>query len=255
LQLDAIRTFLFRAFRVSLFLLLVLVTSAFLNYMGNFIVHSSLLALKDIHFEGCRNATSQELMKAADVRPGKNIFDVDLEKLAQQLKANPWVKDVMIKRVFPNRLKIRVTERVAVAMAYHKRLFLVDKEGVLFKEVEPGDNIDLPIITGLSLSSPNTQLIREAFVLLDTAEQTGVLPKDMVSEVHLDRNDGFIIYTLQKAMPIRMSSRDYKRKLNLFARIKEDLHNRQIEPERIDLISPEVAHVSVASSRDRYKRR
>jgi len=91
--------------------------------------------------------------------------------------------------------------------------------------------------------------------LLDTAEQTGALPKDMVSEVHVASNDGFILYTLQKAMPIRISSRDYKRKLNLLARIKEDLHNRQIEPKRIDLISSEVAHVRLASSIDRYKRR
>ena len=255
LKLGTIRKNFCRTFRVLLFLLLILVTSVLLNYLGSFIVHSSLLSLKDIHFEGCRNVTPQELMKAADVREGKNIFDIDLEKLAQQLKANPWVKEVIIKRVFPHRIKISINERVPVALAHHKRLFLVDNEGVLFKEVEPGDDIDMPIITGLSFSKSNTRLIKEIFVLLDTAEQTGALLKAMVSEVHVDSNDGFIVYTLQKAMPIRISSRDYKRKLNLLARIKEDLHNRQIEPKRIDLISPEVAHVRLASSIDRYKRR
>jgi len=252
---DAIRALLVRTVRVVLFLLLVLVTSAIVNYVGNFIVHSSLLSLKDITFEGCRNVTPKELMKAADVMPGRNIFDMDLEQLAQQLKASPWVKDVILKRVFPNRLKIRIIERVPVAMAYQEKLFLVDKEGVLFKEVAPGDNRDMPIITGLSPSQPNTQLIKEAFILLDTAEQTGALAKNLISEVHLDGNDGFVIYTLEQAMPILLSSRDCKRKLELFARIQEDLHNRQIEPERIDLISSEVAHVSVASIRDRKKRR
>lgn len=255
LNLNTIGELLLRSFRVVLFLLLILGTSILLNYLGTFIVHSSLLSLSDIHFEGCQNVTPQELLKTADVKEGKNIFDIDLEKLARHLKDNPWVKDVIIKRVFPHRLKITIHERVPVALAHHKRLFLVDNEGVLFKEVEPGDDIDMPIITGLSFSKPNTHLIKEIFVLLDSAEETGALPKDMVSEVHVESNVGFIVYTLQRAMPIRISSRDYKRKLTLFARIREDLNNRQIEPKRIDLVSPEVAHVKVASSIDCYRRR
>lgn len=255
MNLNAIANLFFRSFRVVLFLLLVVGTSILLNYLGSFIVHSSLLSLKDIHFEGCQNVTPQELMKTADVKKGKNILAIDLEKLARHLKDNPWVKDVMVKRVFPHRLKINISERVPVALAHHKRLFLVDNEGVLFKEVEPGDDIDMPIITGLSFSKPNAQLIKEIFALLDTAEETGALPKDTVSEVHVERDDGFIVYTLQRAMPIRISARDYKRKFNLFARINEDLNNRQIEPKRIDLVSPEVAHVKLASSLDCYKRR
>jgi cell division protein FtsQ len=255
LKLDAVRRFLFRTFRVGLFLLLVLVTSVLLNYLGRYVVHSSLLSFKDIHFEGCRNVTPQELMKAVDLKVGTNIFALDLENLAQQLKTNPWVKDVTIKRAFPHRLKIKIDERIPVALAHNKRLFLVDDEGVLFKEVDAGDDIDMPIITGVSFPKPNRRSLKEVFVLLDTAEQTGALPRHMISEVHVDNPDGFIIYTLDEAMPIRITSQDYKRKLRLFARIKEDLHNRHIEPKRVDLVSPEVAHIKLASSTDRYKRR
>ena len=161
LKQGTIRKFFFRTFRTLLFLFFVLITSILFNSLGNFIVHSSWLSLKDVRFEGCQHVTPQELMKLAGVKKGMNIFDLNLEKVAQRLKGNPWVKEVKIKRVFPHRLQISIKERIPVALAYHKRLLLVDNEGVLFKEVERDDDIDMPVITGLSSFKPTINSVPE----------------------------------------------------------------------------------------------
>ena len=234
--------------RYTFCLLIILVTSTLLNYLGNFIIHSPYFALKDIRFEGCRKVSPQELMKLAEIRKGANIFAINLTELAQRLKFNPWIKEAKIERIFPYALKIIVNERTPVALVSHKKLFFVDKEGVLFKEVEPNDNMDMPVITGLSSSELRPHILKNILDLLDTADQIGVLPKDMVSEVHIDSNYGLTLYTLQDATPIRLGFRDYRKKLNLLTRIREDLYNRKIRPKAIDFVSSDMAHVRLASS-------
>ena len=247
-QPKGIKKLFFHTIWTVLFLLVILIISFLLNYLGSFIAHSSYLTLRDIRFEGCQNVSPQELMKLAEIRPGSNIFALNLKRLAQRLKSNPWVKEVKIERIFPHVLKIIVNERVPVVLVNHKKLFLTDREGVLFKEVESNDTFDMPVITGLSFSEPNSHLIKKVLTLLDTADQIGVLPKDMVSEIHIDKNYGITLYPLLEAASIRIGRGDYKEKLNLLASIKKDLYNRQIDPGVIDLISPEIAHVKLAPS-------
>jgi cell division protein FtsQ len=226
---------------------LVVVTLIPLNYAGRLIANSPCLALEDIRFEGCNNANPQELMKFAHLKPGMNIVSLNLHEIAQRLNTHPWVKEVKIERLFPHLLTIKVAERIPVALVNNKKLFFVDGEGDLFKEVEPKDNVDMPVITGLSFSEPNTKLIKEVLNFLDSADQTGILPKNMLSEVHVDHDYGITLYTLSEALPIRMDLGHYPEKLKLLKSIKDDLNTRQISPEAIDIISLDEVHVRVTS--------
>lgn len=248
IQPGEIKKLFFPFIRMVLFLSLIFVTTIPLNYVGDLVVSSSYLALRHIRFEGCNNVHPQELIKLTQVREGTNILFLHLEELAQRINANPWVKEVKIEKVFPHLLNIKVEERVPVALINHEKLFLVDREGNLFKEVEPNDNTDLPVITGISFSELNAQLIKEVLNLLDNADQVGILPKEEVSEVHFDKDYGLTFYTLKDAIPIRMGIGDFQEKLKLLASIKEDMEVRRIEPKAIDIISLEEAHVKVASS-------
>ena len=243
-----LKKIIFSSLHFILFLSLILIISVLLNHLLKVIVQSSYFSLKDIRFEGCKNVTPLELMKLAQIKKRTNLLTINLRKLAQRLNSNPWIKEVKVKRILPHTLKIKVKERIPVALVNHKKLFLVDKEGVLFKEVEPGDDIDMPVITGLSFSQPNSKLIKKVLVLLETADKTGVLPKDRISEVHIDNNYGLTLYTVKKAIPIRIGFQSYREKLNLLASIQKDLCSRQIDSEAIYFVSKEVAHVKLATS-------
>jgi cell division protein FtsQ len=161
---------------------------------------------------------------------------------------NPWVKDVRIERNFPHQLIIKIAERVPVALVSQDDLFLVDQEGDLFKKVERQDNIDMPVITGLSLSEPNTQRVREILGFLETAEHMGVFPTRTVSEVHVDGDYGITIYTLTEDIPIQMDLKNYSEKLAFLRSLKEDLAERKIKPQAIEIISLDEARVKIASS-------
>lgn len=45
----------------------------------------------------------------------QGLFSIDVHALREQLLADPWVREVSIRRVWPHTLMIRVTEQVAVA--------------------------------------------------------------------------------------------------------------------------------------------
>ena len=234
--------------RLMLFSALIILTAASLYYGGGFIARSPYFALQDIRFEGCKNVTPQELMSLAHLRQGYNILALNLQEISQKIIANPWVKDVRIERNFPHQLIIEITERVPVALASQEDLFLVDREGDLFKKVERQDNIDMPVITGLSLSEPNTQRVKEILDFLETAEHMGIFPTRTVSEVHVDGDYGITLYTLTENIPIQMDLKNYSEKLALLRSLKEDLAKRKIKPQAIEIISLDEARVKIASS-------
>ena len=237
--------------RLMLFSALIILTASSLYYGGSFIARSPYFALQDIRFEGCKNVKPQELMNLAHLQPGYNILALNLQEISQKIITNPWVKDVRIERNFPHQLIIDVTERIPVALASQEALFLVDREGNLFKKVERQDNIDMPVVTGLSLSEPSTQRVKKILDFLETAEHMGVFPLRTVSEVHVDGDCGIVLYTLTENIPIQMDLKNYSEKLALLRSIKEDLAKRKIEPQAIEIISLDEARVKIASSSKR----
>jgi len=235
--------------RLMLVSVFVILTAASLYYGGSYVARSPYFVLHDIRFEGCKNTTPQELMRLANIRQGYNILALNLQEISRRIISNPWVKDVRIERNLPHQqLIIRITERVPVVLASQKDLFLVDREGDLFKKVERQDNIDMPVITGLSPSEPNTQRIKKILGFLKTAEHMGIFPLRIISEVHVEGDYGVILYTLTDNISIRMNLKNYSEKLALLKNIKEDLAKRKIETQAIEIISSDEARVKIASS-------
>lgn len=248
LHRETVKRVFFTAIRTLFFISLIIIASIFVNHLVHYIVQSSYLSLKDVQFEGCQKLSPQELMRLTGIPMETNIFTLNLKEIARQLKFNRWVKEVKITRIFPHALKIKVDERIPVAIVSHEKLFFLDKEGVLFKEVENKDHLDMPVITGLSFSEQNAHIIKKVLSVMDTADKTGVLPSDVISEIHVDSNNGLTFYTLQDAIPIRIGIGDYREKLNLLSQIQEDLHKRKVKAKAIELISSGVAHVRLSST-------
>ena len=111
-------------------------------------------------------------------------------------------------------------------MARKNKLYLVDRDGVVFKQVESHDPVDMPVITGSEVKHGNaTHWLKTAFELLGSVEETDILPVASISEVHVEPRYGVTLYTIHDAVPIRMGFDDYHDKLTLLAHIQKDLRN------------------------------
>lgn len=106
----------------------------------------------------------EQVIKAADLREGVNIFRVNLARVHDDLQALPQVDDVQVVRKMPNEIDITITERKPVAWITSEKTlndpfssenaFLIDARGVLMKQKKLlPEYLGLPLITGCSSES------------------------------------------------------------------------------------------------------
>jgi cell division protein FtsQ len=108
-----------------------------------------VLPVRTVAVEGASPDRANELRVYAGVPRGAPLFRVDLDEVAARVEEHPHVARAAVRRVPPDGLAIRVEERQAVAVVSADELYLVDDTGVPFKRAQPGDGLDLPLITGV----------------------------------------------------------------------------------------------------------
>ena len=115
-----------------------------------------------------------QILKAADLHEGENIFTVNLAQVHDRLQQLPQVDEVQVLRKMPAEIDIRVVERKPVAwITSDKQMsdpfasdaaFLVDARGVLMKEKKLlPEYLGLPLITGCTSESLEAGKTVESF--------------------------------------------------------------------------------------------
>ena len=182
-----------------------------------------------------------DILDASDIKIGDSLFDLELHMIGRKIEEHPWIARAEVERSFPDQVVIRVVERQARAIIDLDYLYYVDREGVAFKMLESGDELDYPVITGIDrqylLDHPDqTQNSLDlALSLMDQLEQRKLFNLDDVSEIHFDQQEGLIIYTRIGGVPVRMGKENFYAKLDRFEAIYEDLEPRLLALKYIDL--------------------
>lgn len=98
--------------------------------------------------------TAAEIIDAAQVEEGQNLFRINRPTTYQQiLDTLPYIRSVNIRRDFPDELVITVTEtRAAAFLSCTEGTFLLDARGKVLEQVVAPPS--LPEITGLSPLPP-----------------------------------------------------------------------------------------------------
>jgi hypothetical protein len=148
-------------------LLLVFVSGAVLGVRysaKHFFFENPDYQLSQIDFQTDGTLQRDQILKAADLREGVNIFSVNLTHLRDRLQLLPQVDEVQVIRKLPGEIDIRVVERKPVAWITSEKqiadpfasdvAFLVDARGVLMKEKKLlPEYLGLPLITGCTSES------------------------------------------------------------------------------------------------------
>jgi len=96
-----------------------------------------------------------------------NFFTVDLEAARAAFQAAPWVRQALVRREFPNRLRVRLQEHQAVALWGEHESRMVNSFGEVF-EANAGDleSDDLPRLAGPDGQSREVLAMYQALVPL-----------------------------------------------------------------------------------------
>lgn len=141
--------------------------------------------------------TVQRILKEGNIEEGVNILRIDIEELRERLGQLPQVKDVEVRRVLPNQLKVRIEERAPVAwiscpaMGIRPRTsdrgFMLDAEGFVVPcEALLRKYLNLPVIRAASLPRVKLGAVIESeqvLAALDLIEKSDELFFDRQIEI------------------------------------------------------------------------
>jgi len=125
----------FRVLRLSL-LLVILLFSGYEIY--NFLIHSPYFRIEEIKIEGNQDIDRKDILSLLEIKKGENIFRVKLKRATRGLRSLKEIKEIDIHRDFPDKIVIKITERVPIAEldggdnGRSNKVELIDKEGITF---------------------------------------------------------------------------------------------------------------------------
>ena len=107
----------------------------------------------------------------------------------------------------------------------------MDSAGVVFAPVAAGQELDLPVITGLDAFNTNEekqQMIDSATSFLRLAKRNNPnLPAQNVSEIHFTVNGELVLYLVKHPFPIYFGKEGIKRKYYQLRKVLEVLYRKQ----------------------------
>lgn len=106
-------------------------------------------AIKDVTISGLKELTPAEILRDGDVGAKNSLALLDPTALRDRLKTIPLVREVSIRKLFPNDLHINVQERDAAALWQKDgQLSLIAADGVPIDTVEDNRFNGLPFLVG-----------------------------------------------------------------------------------------------------------
>lgn len=114
-----------------------------------------LFNINEYSVSGVLRYSEEQILEAGNLKVGKNMYNLDLEKTAEKIKDKLiYVEDVSLQRKLPDQLIVTVTEAEAYACCeYDNGRYCVISRGGRFLETEQlQKREDLIIITGMELT-------------------------------------------------------------------------------------------------------
>jgi cell division protein FtsQ len=102
-----------------------------------------------IALTGEKQLTREEILNIAGISGRASLLFLDAEAARTRLKANAWIADVTILKLFPDRLHIAVTERRAFALWQKDgRVGVISRDGVMVEPFVAPHVAHLPLVVG-----------------------------------------------------------------------------------------------------------
>lgn len=235
-------------FRGVACLAMILLMSLVCIFAYDWVTQCAYFSAEEIHVEGCRRLDPEEIRNIAGVSKGVNILSVNLASAKKRLTAEPWIADAGIRRAFPSKISIVIREHDPVAVIGFGRLFLINREGRIFKEYDRSDPDLLPVISGVDYrkwageGAWRKRIFGSVMDVLKIAEQKGsAIGRERIEKIIVDSEIGLTLQTRQPVTRIELGFGEYEKKFERFERVVAYL--AQTAPEkslsRVDLRNPD----------------
>ncbi len=119
------------------------------NFLNTILINNGFI-IKNIEISGVKHLDKNDIIKIINAYDDINIFNVNIKNIYEEIKNNTWIKKASIKIIYPNTIRILLTEKKPVAIWQNRyRNSLITKYGdVIYEKNLEGFKNYLPIVIG-----------------------------------------------------------------------------------------------------------
>ena len=197
-------------------------------YTGRqYLTHSPHFDLTHVEIAPTRHAPRKELYRVVRRSVGKNVFRIDLGRIADDLERVPWVRSAAVKRILPDRIHCTIEERMPRGMArLDDRSWLVDEDGVAIDTLgEKTTMYSFPIFTGIDDANQerSKKQIRRGVALLRYLNDAAQGLTTQISQIDLRRDDRIGLHMADGGPEVRLNPVDFGSNLERYLTMRDYL--------------------------------
>lgn len=211
--------------------------------LNRFVYENPAFAIREVQVHTDGILAPEQLRRWAGVRPGQNLFALDLARVKRDLELVPLIESASVERIVPATLRIRVTEREPVAQlnvprpdgrgGFEVGVFWLDPTGHVMVPpdprqcaVPPQPDEALPVLTGVGLQdlqpgrrleSPQVRAALELIVAFGHSPMAGLVD---LRRIDVSAPEVLIVTTGQGA-EVTFSAQNIEQQLRRWREIHE----------------------------------
>lgn len=195
----------------------------------------------NLRIDGARQTSRAAVTNIFASDFGRSLYELPVAERRRRLLAVNWIKQAAVMRVWPNRIHVRIEERIPVAFVQIEandgstRAAMIDAEGIVVDK-QNAKRFDLPVLTGIRESHTEDERARRVRRMMKLAEEMGgAMAK--ISEV--DAADSENLKVTQKidgrAVLLILGNRGFRDRMDHFQENYPEIHKRLPKAKTFDL--------------------
>ena len=115
----------------------------------NALANSAGFRITTVGINGRTQLSQDEVLAIGGVNGRSSLLFLDADTVRAKLKANPWIADATILKLYPGRLQIDIVERTAFALwQQNGRLSVIASDGAVLEPYVTRRFLNLPLVVG-----------------------------------------------------------------------------------------------------------
>ncbi len=211
----------------SLLVVALLGISFLLVSLYGYLLKSPYIKLGQVVITGVDEELKSQLMQMTNLDFEASLLAINLKEVKSALEKHPWIKSVVLEKHFPHTLMIKIEKEEPKAIVAMDKLCYLSPSSKVFKTLDPGDETDFPVITGLSGKEEDEEkLLSMAARVIDALEkQKEPWSLKNLSEVHVQWEGDVILYFDHFPGSVKIRGNDVEARLEELKKVFDHLNS------------------------------
>jgi cell division protein FtsQ len=197
-------------------------------FLYYYLLSSPYMKLKQVEMEGVDRKIRQELIEICNLNSDLSLLELNLNELREKMESHPWIRSAKLIRRFPHTLIVQAEKESPSALVLLEKVSYMNRWGEIFTQVKEWEDMDFPIITGVSGKDPKAlkeKLEMASLILKVLKPEKGLWSLNRLSEIHVNRNGRLSIYFNHMNAEIKLMPCDLQGKIDGLKKVEEHLRS------------------------------